>query len=149
MKSAWMLAVLLLICSRTVASQTISVSGDPAPMTVSNAVAGTQPIAATGATLYTISTPKGGGNRSFAITAQLNAPMPAGVTLTATFAVPTAGGTSLGAVTLDATTRDVITNLPKNVNSTQGITYQVAAVVSAGVVSTSTRVVTLTILQTP
>lgn len=141
-------AVLLLISSRAVASQTISVSGNPASLIVTNAIAGAQPTAVSASTNYTITTPNQ-GNRTYKITAQLSGAMPAGLTLTATLAAPTAGGTSAGAVVLDATARDVVTAIPNKVTATQSITYQLSATVSAGVVASSTRTVTLTIVQFP
>lgn len=147
MRFAWMPAVLLAVAGRTAASQFITVPGNPTPLTVSNAVAGLQPMAVSSSTTYRIRTPKQAG-RTYKITAQLNSPMPAGVTLTATMtAAP--GATSAGPVTLDGTARDLVIGIPANVRFTGTVTYQVGATVSAGVVPSSTRNVTLTIIRFP
>jgi len=74
--------------------------------------------------------------------------MPAGTTLLATFAAPP-GATSLGAVALDNVARDLVINVPRNTNATQGITYQFVATASAGVIATATRSVTLTFVLMP
>ena len=122
-------------------------SGNPGLLRVSNAVAGSEPVAVSNsATTYTVTTP--GANRLHKVTAQLNAAMPAGLTLTATFAPPPAS-TSLGPVALDMTARDVVTNIPRNTNATQGITYTLAATAAAGVVPPTSRIVTLTIVRAP
>ena len=146
MRFIWMPVVLLAIASRALASQTLTVAGNPAALTVTSALAGSQPTPVSASTNYTVTTPN--ANRTYKITAQLNQAMPAGVTLSATLVAPT-GGTSLGAVALDATARDVVTGILKGTNATQTITYQLSALVSAGVVSSSSRTVTLTIVQFP
>ena len=98
------------------------------------------------ASTYTVTTP--GGNRTYKITAQVNVAMPVGVVLSATLAPPTRA-VSAGAVALDLTPRDVVTAIPRNTNSTHIITYQFSATVAAGVIPSSNRVVTLTLVQSP
>jgi len=143
----WLIAALLLIGSRAAIAQTIAVSGNPGLLRIDNAVAGSEPIAVTNSiTTYTVTTPA--PNRTYKVTAQLDAAMPAGVTLTATFAAP-AGATSIGPVALDLTARDVVTGILRNTNSTQGITYQLSATTAAGVVTSTSRTVTLTIIRFP
>lgn len=138
---------LLLIGSRAVRAQSIGVSGNPALLRISAAIAGSEPVSVTDASsTYTISTPN--ANRTYKITAQLNAAMPVGVTLTATLAAPNRA-TSLGAISLDVVARDVVTGIPKNANTSRSITYQLTATVAAGVVPVSTRIVTFTIVQSP
>lgn len=142
------LAALPLIASVGAAgAQTITVSGNPALLRISSAVAGSNPTSVTNAvTTYTVVT--GAPNRTYAVSMQLNANMPAGVTLTATLAPPT-GATSLGAIALDVTARQVVTGIPKNTNSTKSITYTLAATAAAGVIANSSRTVTLTIARFP
>lgn len=138
---------LLVSAGRAAVAQTIAVSGNPGLLRISAAVAGSQPTSVTnGSTTYTVTTPA--PNRTYKVTAQLNAAMPSGVTLTATFAAPP-GATSLGPVALGVTALDVVTGVPRNTNSTQSITYQLGAAVSAGVVTLSSRTVTLTIVRFP
>ena len=142
-----LVVVALLLSASPVIAQTFSVAGSPGLLRISNAVAGSQPIpVSNSSTTYTVTTPN--PNRLYNITAMLNAPMPAGVTLTATLAAPP-GATSLGAIALDATARDVVTGIPRRTNATLGITYQLSALVTAGVVPNSSRTITLTLVQAP
>ena len=142
-----MLAIGLSLWAVPAASQTIVVSGSPGLLRVSTAVAGSQPNAVSDAsTTYTVVTLT--PNRLYNVMAQLNAPMPAGVTLTMTLAAPP-GATSLGPVSLDATARTVVTGVGRNITFTGGIAYQLLADVAAGVVPNSSRTVTLTIVRAP
>jgi len=145
----WTLAVLLLlVISGTAAAQAnrVKVSGNPGTLRISSAVAGLQPTPVSDAlTTYMVKVASGGPRK---ITAQLDIPMPAGVTLTMALAAP-AGATSLGAVSLDATPRDLVVNIPVGTNATQSITFQLDATVLAGVVPASTRNVTLTLANYP
>ena len=120
----------------------LSVSGSPAPFTITTAVAGSQPAALTNSvTTYFIKAKHPGGAQRIA--AQLDAPMPLGTTLTVQM-VASPGATSLGAVSLDATVRDIVINIDKENGSTYGITYVFTATVTAGVIPTQTRTVTFT-----
>lgn len=142
-----LLAALLLIGSRAAVAQTVAASGNPGLLRVSTAVAGAQPVPVSNATTtYTVTTPN--PNRPHKVLAQLNAAMPAGLTLTGEFAPPP-GATSLGPIALDMTARDVVTGIPRNTNATQGITYTLTATVLAGVVPPASRIVTLTIVRGP
>lgn len=128
-------------------AQTLNVSGNPGLLRISSAVAGAEPISVSNAaTTYTVTT--GNPNRLHRVMARLSAPMPLGVTLTATLAAPP-GATSLGPVALDGTDRDVVTNIPRRTTATQSITYTLSATVAAGVIPNSSRTVTLTIVQQP
>ena len=128
-------------------AQTVTTAGSPSLMRVTSAVAGSEPLPITvaGGT-YTVTT--GNPNRTHAVTAQLNANMPTGTTMAITLAAPP-GGTSLGAVALDVTARNVVTGIPRNTSSTQSITYTFTATASAGVVPLSSRTVTFTIVRFP
>jgi hypothetical protein len=137
----------LLMSSGGAFAQSISASGDPGLLRINSAIAGSQPISVSNATTtYTVVTPN--PNRTYKITAQLNANMPTDVTLTVTLAAPT-GATSLGAISLDVTARDVVTGVPRQTDATRSITYQLSALVTAGVIPSSTRIVTLTVVRTP
>jgi hypothetical protein len=140
---------LLLLGSKIGSAQptSITVSGNPGSLRISSAIAGSQPTpVSNAATTYTLVI-GGSANRRYKITAGLNTAMPPGVTLMANLAAPP-GGTSLGAVALDATARDVVINIPGQTNVTRGITYQLSALVTAGVVTSRTRTVTFTIIRT-
>lgn len=120
----------------------LSVSGSPAQFTITTAVAGSQPAALTNSvTTYYVKAKNAAGPQK--ITAQLDAPMPLGTTLTLQMVAP-AGATSMGAVSLDATARNIVINIAANNGTTQGITYVFTATVAAGVIPTLTRTVTLT-----
>lgn len=144
----WMRTVVLVapfIWAREARAQFLSASGSPAKMTVQAATAGFAPTPVTDAsTTYTVFT-NGSGHHK--ITAQINSAMPAGVTLDVTLAAP-AGASSAGAVTLGTTPHDVVTGIP-NTFTTRAITYQLTATAAAGVVSTQSRIVTLTLVATP
>ena len=138
----------LVLCARAAFAQTLTTAGTPGLMRVSSAVAGSEPLPITmaGGT-YSITTPS--PNRTHAITAQLNANMPAGTTLAITLAQPTPQSTSLGAVSLDVTARNVVTGIRRNANATAAITYTFTPTTAAGVIPLSSRTVTLTIIQFP
>jgi hypothetical protein len=74
--------------------------------------------------------------------------MPPGVTLTVNLTAPT-GATSNGAVTLDATARDLVGNITNLIASTQTLTYVLSATPAAGVVLPSSRIVTFTLTNWP
>lgn len=144
-----LLAALLVmgVTRRSAAQQPprLRVSGDPGPLTISTAVAGAQPDAVSvGATTYDV---RVSNTLVKKITAQLSAPLPPGVTLTVTLAPP-AGATSMGAVTLDGTPRDVVVNI-SGVNTTHAITYQLSATISAGVLPAFSRIVTFQLVNYP
>jgi hypothetical protein len=59
------------------------------------------------------------------------------------------GGTSMGAVVLDVTARNVVTNIPRRTDATGNISYTFTATAAAGVIPLTSRTVTLTIIQFP
>lgn len=120
----------------------ISVSGNPGALTVDSATAGSQPDADTDASSSYAITTNGTGKK---ITAALDTAMPAGLTLSLTAA--SASGTSGGKLTLSDSAADVVTGLTQVAEPTQSLTYELAATVSAGVVASATKTVTLTIVD--
>jgi hypothetical protein len=139
--------VACLTVASVVQGQSITVSGSPGTLHVQTATAGLAPTAVSNSTTtYTL-----GGLKDVTakMTAQLNAAMPSGVTLTINVVAPSTG-TSVGTVALDATPRDVVTSLTKyKGNETHGISYTLSATAAAGVVPLQTRTVTLTITSAP
>jgi hypothetical protein len=124
----------------------ITVSGSPAKMTVAAAVAGSAPTTVTNSsTTYSVTKPL--APRSYTITAQINNAMPAGVTLQVTLA-SAGNGSSNGAVTLSTTAQNAITGITLKVTGAT-ITYQLSATAAAGVVATSSRIVTFTAVTVP
>ena len=150
-RSAVALCALLLLAGWTKAAwaqlTALSVSGSPATFTISTATAGSQPAALSdNATTYFVKVKAAAGTKK--ITAQIDSPMPVGTTLTIQLVAPP-GATSLGAVSLDATTRDVVVNIAKENGASFGITYAFTATVAAGVVPVQSRTVTLTLVNFP
>ncbi|HEY5060339.1 MAG TPA: hypothetical protein VII52_02335, partial [Gemmatimonadaceae bacterium] len=78
------------------------------------------------------------------ITGSIASDMPAGLTLSATLAAP-AGATSAGKLALSSTAVDLVTTITKLNAGGLGLTYDLDATAAAGVVSSSTRLVTFTI----
>jgi hypothetical protein len=146
--------VLLLIGSRTVAAQTITISGAQTSGLTVSAVStpGAQPNAVSstdGSTTYTCVTPSGGGNPAYRITAALTAAMPTGTTLRIKLTAPLVGGTSAGLVTLSTTPANVVTAIPAGKTcAATAIQYQLSALASAGIITSpgNTRSVTFRIL---
>jgi len=146
MRRCMVLLTVAVCCFTRDARAQITVSGSPAQLTVATATAGFAPDpVSNSATTYSVS--NGTGNTSFTITAQLNADMPAGVTLTVTLQSG-GGGSSSGAVTLSSTAQNVATGISHKV-TTSTITYQLSATPDAGVVPVQTRRVTFTAITVP
>jgi hypothetical protein len=142
-----LLAALLLVSSgKAVAQGSISTAGNPGSLIIATAVAGSDPTSVTDAsTTYTLKSVRPGNPKK--ITAQIGSNMPANVILSITLAVGAGLGTSVGPVNLDITARNVVTNIIGNY--TAAITYQLSATPAAGVITTQTRVVTLTLSAWP
>ena len=122
----------------------ISVSGDPASLTINAATAGSEPTPVTdSSTTYSITT----NGSSKKITAGISAIMPTNTTLEVELA--STAGTSQGSVDIsNATTGsevDVVTGLSSCTESAQTITYTFSATIAAGALTSDTRIVTFTI----
>jgi hypothetical protein len=125
----------------------LTVTGSPTSFIITTAVAGSEPLALTNAlTSYFVKVKNIAGPQRIA--AQLDAPMPAGTTITLTMGAST-GATSLGPVALDMSARDIVVNIAKEAGSTFPITYVFTATVAAGVVPLQSRTVTLTMSTYP
>ena len=146
-RRAAMVGGLLCLGATGAAAQKLTLSGSPAAMNITTAVAGANPTAVTNAvTTYTVRTNAITSPKK--ITVALNTAMPAGMTVTVTLVAPT-GATSSGAVALDATARDVVINITNTANQTKSITYVISATPAAGVVTSTTRTVTFTLATYP
>lgn len=119
----------------------ITVSGNPAAMTVNAATAGSAPTSATDATTtFAVTT----NNTARRITGAVDSTLPTGVTLSVALAAPT-GATSAGAVALTTTAQALVTAIANIAQGSLTITYTLAATVSAVQVAGATRVVTYTV----
>ena len=118
----------------------LGVAGSPT-LAVTAAVPGNPPTTATAAgNTWAVTT-----NQSTAkITASIGVAMPAGVTLSANLGAP-AGAASAGLVALGTAAVDVVTGITKLNASGLSLSYQLDATSAAGVVTSTTRVVTYTI----
>jgi hypothetical protein len=119
----------------------------PAAMKITTAVAGLPPNAITSASTNYFVAAKN-KTKPLKVTGRIATAMPAGMTLKVTLSAP-AGATSNGAVTLDATTRDLVGNITNTTLSTQTIIYVVSATPAAGVVASQSRTVTFTLVAWP
>lgn len=122
----------------------ISVSGNPATLTINTATAGGDLDPATDAsTTYSITT----NQSNQKITGQITAgTVPTDVTLAA--ALASTIGTSAGAKTLTAAAVDLVTGISKSKASGQTITYSLSAALTAAVMASSSNVtVTFTVTQ--
>ncbi|MCL6590273.1 MAG: hypothetical protein K6U80_10000 [Firmicutes bacterium] len=119
----------------------IATSGNPGPLTVNSAVAGSQPSSAIDSTTtYAITT----NESSKKITGVLDSVMPANTTLKINLAAPT-GATSAGDVVLSDVAADLVTGISKVAESGKTITYTFAADIAAGIIPPTIRTVTLTV----
>ena len=135
--------VLLLLGSRTVGAQAITLSsGSAGTLTINATIPGLDPTGVnSSSTTYNVTTPKPPG--TYRITARINQVMPAGTTLSLAMAAPT-GASSLGAVALTTTAQDIVVNLPRKTNATLlTITYSFTATAAAGVIASTPRTITL------
>lgn len=120
----------------------LAVSGNPAPLVVSAAVAGQAPASASASTTtYAIST----NESNQKIVASLDQSMPSGTNLEVTLAAPT-GASSRGAIALATAGADVVTGISATSATALPITYRLSASVNA-VVTNSARTVTYTIVS--
>jgi hypothetical protein len=118
----------------------ISVAG-AVSLDINSAIAGSAPTSvASSISSWAVTTNQTGAK----ITGSLAVAMPAGLTLSANLA-PAPGATSAGLKALTTTAVDLVTTITKLNASGLGLTYQLDATAAAGVVTSSSRVVTYTI----
>jgi hypothetical protein len=123
----------------------ISVSSPTLSLIISSGTAGSSTLtsATNTATTYNITT----NETNKKIVAKINSAPPAGVTLTTTLAAGGgAAGTSAGPVSLSSTDQNVVTGITQSASSGNQISYSLSATLAAGVVPSTTRVVTFTIV---
>lgn len=119
----------------------LTISGNPAPMTIGGAVAGSQPMSASdSSTTYNLTT----NNVGQRITASLNTAMPSNVTLAMRLAAP-AGASSAGSVVLSTSAQNFVTSVSQVSQSNLTITYTLSATVAAAPQGPLTRMITFTL----
>jgi hypothetical protein len=118
----------------------IAFTGSPS-LTISTATPGSATATATDATsTWAVTT----NQTNAKITASIPTAMPVGLTLSANLVAPT-GGTSAGLKALGVVAVDVVTGVTKIAQGSLGVTYQLDAAATSGVVAPSSKVVTYTI----
>lgn len=117
----------------------LTVAGSPS-LVINDATAGGGLTSATGTASYAITTNQ--TNRK--ITAKIDSNMPTKVTLGLHMAAPT-GGSSAGSVNLTSVDQDMVTGIGTVNQSGLTMTYELNAVVGAGVVAAGNKTVTFTI----
>lgn len=122
----------------------ISVTGTPS-LTISTATAGTAPGAVTNSASSWAVTTNGTSKK---LTASINTAMDTGVTLSLTAVAPSVG-TSAGKKSLSTTSTDLVTGITGVAESGMGLTYELAATLAAGVVASSSKTVTFTLVTGP
>jgi hypothetical protein len=124
----------------------IAVSGNPGAMTIITGTAGTNALTSVSdaSTTYSITQNVAG---TVKITANLDAAMSSGYTLQ--MGLASAKGTSAGLVDISATTPgaavDVVSNIAVGADAAKTITYTFGADADAGTLSSTSKVVTLTL----
>lgn len=118
----------------------IGFTGTPS-LTITTAVAGSAPTSVTDASSsWAVTTNQTGAK----ITASIPSVLGTGLTLSASLVAPS-GATSPGFVALGTTAVDVVTGITKLATGSLGVSYKLDATAAAGVVTSSTKVVTYTI----
>jgi len=118
----------------------IAFTGSPS-LVISTATAGSAPTSVSANATYAITT----NETDRKITAQLDNDTPSGLTLSAALAAPS-GATSAGAVQLSTLAQDVVTGITPVNASGLNVTYTLSATAAAGVVPSTSRTVTYTIV---
>ncbi len=127
------------------AINSLAVSGNPGALSITSAIAGSDPTPVTNATTtYAYST--NGTNKK--ITGALNQNMEAGLTMEVQLAAPT-GGSSAGYVSMSTTSQPLATGITKRNETGKTITYRFNATVAAGVVPLIQKTLTLTLVDGP
>lgn len=116
----------------------VGVSGDPAALTINTAegMAGVTD----NSTTWSITTNQTGAK----VTGEIGTAMDADVTLEVNLAPPS-GATSAGDVSLSTIAADLVTGVSTLDASALGVTYTLSALPTAGVVASTTKIVTYTI----
>lgn len=116
----------------------LSFRGSPS-LASSSATAGSAPTSVTSSVSYAVTT----NESDRKITAQLDQAAPIGVVLSANLAAPS-GAASVGAVALTASAQDLVTAI--STLSGRSLAFTLASAAAAGVVASTTRVITYTII---
>ncbi len=124
----------------------IATSGNPGALTITTGTAGTDALTSVSDASTTYSMTQNFGN-TVKITANLDAALPSGYTLQINLG--SSKGTSAGTVDISNATSgsalNVVTGVNRGADAGQAITYTFSALASAGTLSSTAKVVTLTL----
>ncbi|MEX2115907.1 MAG: hypothetical protein WEB37_03400 [Bacteroidota bacterium] len=124
----------------------IATSGNPGPLTITDATAGVDALTSVSDNSTTYSITQNFGN-TVKITAHMDAVLAAGYTLELNLA--SIKGTSAGVTDISNATSgsavDVVTTIQRGADAGQGIGYTFSATATAGTLSSTTRTITLTL----
>jgi hypothetical protein len=120
----------------------LTVNNASVTLTISSALAGSQPNNATTTASYNITTNCTANSKK--LTGAINSDMPSEVSLQVQVAAPS-GATSLNYVSMSVTAADVVTGIDATAAPNLQIDFKMTANVSAGVVTSATRTLTLTL----
>lgn len=145
---AWLIAGILAASSTVAlpaaAQSVITLSGNPQALVISTAMAGFGPDPVTDeGTTYSVTV-----EATSSIVAEVDAPLPAGVSLRVRLEPP-AVALGAGDVELITSPRVLVSSIPPGTYTGLGIRYELTATVQAGVVPIGSRSVTFTITSSP
>ena len=124
-------------------ADSLSFSGAPAPLVINQATAGGNPISVSNSsTSYNIVNLKNGAK----LVGSINANMPPHTTLTIAITAPSQA-TRPGPIALSTTAQTLTMNIPPCSYNALPITYTFSATIAAGVISTTQRIVTITLIN--
>ena len=121
----------------------VNIAGDVS-LAINTGTAGSGLTSATASTTYAIT--NNYITSGVKITGSLNTVMPTGTTLTLAVSAPAASGTTAGVKTLTATAQDLVTGIGAVSESGLNMAFTLTATVSAGVISSATKTLTLTLV---
>jgi hypothetical protein len=114
-------------------------------LTISVATPGGQPVSSTNSTgKYSVHAVSG----RMKVTAQLDTPLPSGVTLTITLSAPS-GAVSLGSTVLSTSSQNVVRYVPVGDYTNLAVNLELSSSVTAGVVPYNTSHIILTLVDDP
>ena len=122
----------------------VNIAGDVS-LTINAGTAGSGLVSATANTTYAIT--NNFTSSGVKITGSLNSDMPANTTLKLAVSAPAASGTTGGVKTLSTTAQDLVTGIGAVIESGLSMNFTLEATVGAGVISSSTKSLTLTLVN--
>jgi len=125
----------------------LAISVASVTLTINSATAGSEPDDATDNSTATYALTTNAATDAKKITAAIDTNMPANVSLYLTLGAPT-GGTSPGELLISATPADVVTAIEMVAESALSMTFRLSATVAAGVVTSASKTLTLTLTDT-